>query len=270
MKTNKIDNYIKNTLKSRTITPVASAWERLSAQLDAQPEKKKRGLFFYMGIAASLLALVSVGVQLFSNDIKMIPLNNEIVIQQTNPDVLNDEIEKNKNEVPDKNAIATLVLKDEPQGFKRSIENKKRISVLKEEPIRQELFLINKSKENALANSTEKETKIISINEKNLSEQELKHPPKSSIKVNPQDLLYAVAHSQEEVVKYYEKHNLSKTTILKIIKNEVEKSNLKVNPYTILAEVEKTIYDTEFENNFLKTIQKRVSTLASVIANRND
>lgn len=270
MKTNKIDNHIKNTLKSRTITPVASAWEHLSAQLDAQPEKNKRGLFFYMGIAASILVLVSVGIQLFSNNDERIPLNNDIVIQQTNTDALDENTGKFEKEALLENEIATIVIKDKNQDLKKSATNKKYIPGLKKEPIRQDLFLINKNKENALANSTKKETKIISINEKNLSEQELKHPPKSSIKVNPQDLLYEVTHSQEEVVKYYEKHNLSKTTILEIIKNEVEKSNLKVNPYTILAEVEKTIYDTEFENNFLKTIQKRVSTLASVIANRND
>ena len=92
----------------------------------------------------------------------------------------------------------------------------------------------------------------------------------SVIHVDSGDLLYAVTHSQEEVLSYYNKKRLSRESILEIINNELEKSNLKVDPKTILAEVERTIHDTYLENNFLKSIQERISTLTTAIASRND
>jgi len=62
---------------------------------------------------------------------------------------------------------------------------------------------------------------------------------------------------------------LSRESLLKIINDELEKSNLKVNPKTILAEVEQSIHDAYIENNFLKSIRETITTLASAIASRN-
>ncbi|WP_373940640.1 hypothetical protein OEG92_10220 [Polaribacter sejongensis] len=52
METNNIDKNIKEKLDNRTINPSASAWERLSAQLDEQPKQKKKGWFFYVGASS--------------------------------------------------------------------------------------------------------------------------------------------------------------------------------------------------------------------------
>ena len=46
MKTNKLDNNIREKFANRTLEPSVSAWERLSSQLDEQPQQKKRGWFF--------------------------------------------------------------------------------------------------------------------------------------------------------------------------------------------------------------------------------
>ncbi len=68
MQTNNLDNNIKEKLQNRTFQPSASAWERLSAQLDEQPKQKKRGWFFYIGAAASILLLITIGFQIFSKN----------------------------------------------------------------------------------------------------------------------------------------------------------------------------------------------------------
>lgn len=52
-----------------------------------------------------------------------------------------------------------------------------------------------------------------------------------------------------------------KKNFLKAIKSELIKSDLKVNPETILAEVERSINDDVFENNFLKSLKKKYLTL---------
>jgi len=59
-----------------------------SVQLDAQVISKKRGLFFYLGVAASILVLLSVAFHLpFKNQVR-IPANNEVVNQQIDTAIL--------------------------------------------------------------------------------------------------------------------------------------------------------------------------------------
>ncbi|MDB4202442.1 hypothetical protein N9763_05490, partial [Polaribacter sp.] len=164
MKTNKLENHIKKTLKTRSIAPASSAWERLSVQLDTQVKSKKKGVFFYIGVAASILTLVSVAIQLSFNNEVSIPINNDVVIQQMNTDVLKNEIEKIKNEVPSKEAISTLVIKDESKSFISKTENKKNNSVLKEVPILQVLDIgtpIKKETKTIVAQN-ERESKVVS------------------------------------------------------------------------------------------------------------
>ncbi len=83
-------------------------------------------------------------------------------------------------------------------------------------------------------------------------------------------MLFAVTHSPQEVKTYYAKYNVNRDDVLKTIKSELKKSNLKVNPETILAEVERTIDEDDFQNNFMKTLKRRVSDIATAIASRND
>ena len=95
MKTNKLDKIIKEKFENRTFTPSTSAWERLSVQLDEQPKEKKRGLFFYISIAASILLLVSIGFQIFTtDDNKAIPIKEEIVISPLEKEVIKEKIDE--------------------------------------------------------------------------------------------------------------------------------------------------------------------------------
>ena len=57
---------------------------------------------------------------------------------------------------------------------------------------------------------------------------------------------------------------------MRIIKNELKQSNIKLNPETILAEVEKNIDEDNFKNNFMQFLKKRVVDIASAIASRNE
>ena len=92
----------------------------------------------------------------------------------------------------------------------------------------------------------------------------------TSIKINSDDLLFAVTHSPKEVQTYYAKYQVNREDVMRIIKNELKQSNIKLNPETILAEVEKTIDEDDFKNNFMQFLKKRVVDIASVIASRND
>ena len=271
MKTNKLEDHIKKTLNSRTIAPTASAWERLSVQLDAQVISKKRGLFFYLGVAASILVLLSVAFHLpFKNQVR-IPANNEVVNQQIDTAILHKKIEKFKKEVPVTKAISSLVINNESQRIKRIKQNRKNTSVSNEVSINQKLTIqIVPEKETiTVVAYPVKELKIPTVHASSLPRKDLKEASNKKIHIDSEDLLFAVTHSQQDVANYYNKKRLSRESLLKIINDELEKSNLKVNPKTILAEVEQSIHDAYIENNFLKSIRETITTLASAIASRN-
>ena len=60
MMENNLDRDIREKLQGREIQPSASAWERLSSQLDDAQRKRKKGWFLFMGYAASILLIVSL------------------------------------------------------------------------------------------------------------------------------------------------------------------------------------------------------------------
>ncbi|MDO6744558.1 hypothetical protein Q4553_08235 [Tenacibaculum soleae] len=82
-------------------------------------------------------------------------------------------------------------------------------------------------------------------------------------------MLFAVTHSQEEVKEYYAKYKINRKDVLDTIRKELIKSNLTINPETILAEVEYDIKETDFEQNFMKKFKSKLSNVIVAIADRN-
>lgn len=286
MKTNKLDNNIKEKFAKRTFEPSASAWERLSTQLDEQPKQKKKGWFFYIGAAASILLLVSIGVQLFTDDKELIIPKNEVVIEQIDKDIIDEKIDQFLNEIPTEEVIVKTDKVEEKPVLKNKINknviaNKVKQSVLNNKitssknPSNNKGSVTNKTDNVILKNKksiakVDNNLNIIPALEESLKVKFLKQDPNSTIKINSDDLLYAVTHSSEEVKTYYAKHNISRDAVLKTIQNQLQESNLKINPETILAEVERTINNDDFQNNFLESLKRRVTDIATAIASRNN
>jgi hypothetical protein len=269
METNKIDNNIQKKFENRTFEPSASAWERLSVQLDEQPKQKKFGWFFYIGAAASILLLVSLGIQLFSDNTDNSLPKNEVVIEKIDNRLIEDKFEQLKQELPIEKAI---VIKDEvkvqkaievAEKYKVPAKEKSRNKVIQSEIFRRENISIVAKVEPEIKQE-------IPLNKELKRTDTFKQNPNSRIKINSDDLLFAVTHSPQEVEKYYAKYNVNREDVLKTIRNQLKESNIKINPNTILAEVERTIDDDDFQNNFMKSLKRKVSDIASAIASRND
>ncbi len=270
MKTNKLDNSIKEKFKNRTFEPSASAWERLSVKLDEEPKQKKIGWFFYIGVAASILLLVSVSMYVFGDNSQEIIFKDDVVIEKIDKDLIDKNIENIKSELPIQEVI---VQKDGVEvAPEKSIGNSITEKVILKE---------NKNSTKIAAVKTNKKESVViatvdDFSNKSLEKNELKEPkilkrdPNSAIKINADDLLFAVTHSPKEVSAYYAKHNVNRDDVLRTIKSELKKSNFKIDPNTILAEVERTIDDDAFQNNFMNSLKRKVSDIASAIASRND
>ena len=269
MKTNKLDQQIKKKFENRTFEPSASAWERLSVQLDEQPKQKKIGWFFYIGVAASILLLVTIGVQLFSKDSGDFKPVKEVVVKPVDKNSIDSKIEEFINEIPVEEALvkeeidADKFSKSEDKiVVKNSVYKKKTKKIATDKRQNKGLAIVDVEPE-----VDKKKQQIDDIKKALIIKKVNKN---SKIKVNAEDLLFAVTHTSQEVKQYYAKYNMDRDAILNTIKIELKKSNLKVNPNTILAEVERTIDDDDFQNNFLKSLKSKVSDIASAIASRND
>lgn len=95
MEPNKLETQIKEQLNAREIQPSPTAWDRLDAMLTVVEEKKTKRIAFLsyknIGIAASILLLVSLGLFYFSPKENTIKPENTVVIG-------NDNVNGNNND----------------------------------------------------------------------------------------------------------------------------------------------------------------------------
>ncbi|MBR9913894.1 MAG: hypothetical protein GYB32_03550 [Algicola sp.] len=63
----KFDENIKQKLEKRTLQPSADAWGKLEDQLESRDKRKSKGLFLYVGIAASLVGVLLVTTLFFKS-----------------------------------------------------------------------------------------------------------------------------------------------------------------------------------------------------------
>lgn len=282
MSTNKIDKEIAEKLKDRTFKPSVSAWERLSSQLDEQKTKKKRKWFLYVGYAAGIALLFSVGVSFFGTThskepieiITDVPIDTlqiddsklkqlvpveEAIVESKNGDKKTKNQDTRQEEINNKKSIVIV------NKVKQSLNNNKTVIVKNDKPIIKKSIVIP-TKENT---SKLKGVVIAKVDKTEKQNNALEKASNSRIKINSEDLLYSVTHNPTEVKAYYAKYNVDREDVLKTIKYELKKSNLKVNPNTILAEVERGIDDDLFQNNFMQKLKLKISDIAVAIADRN-
>ena len=279
METNKTDNNIKEKFAKREIVPSASAWERLSIQLDNQPKNKKRSWFLYIGYAATILILISVGMYTFSsNSLERMPLEDVLVKQEIDTAQILHKIDKVFKEVPiEKALVKSEIIKEkqidtfilEKVSIKQPIARIDTDEILKKEAGTH--VIIIESKENSSVVSIEENKAIITpTKETTITKTSTQPILKARIKVNAEELLYAVTNKSKYPLTISFERNTNRAELLTTIKNELEKSNFKVDPKIILAEVERAIKDDFFQNNFLETIRRNITNLATTVANRNN
>ena len=279
METNKTDNNIKEKFAKREIVPSASAWERLSIQLDNQPKNKKRSWFLYIGYAATILILISVGVYTFSsNSLERMPLKNVLVKQEIDTAQILHKIDKVFKEVPIEKALVKSEIIKEKQIDTFILEkvsiNQPIARIDTDEILKKEAgthVIIIESKENSSVVSIEENKAIITPTKETILNKTSTQPIlKSRIKVNAEELLYAVTNESKYPLTISFERNTNRAELLTTIKNELEKSNFKVDPKIILAEVELAIKDDFFQNSFLEIIRKSMTNFATTVANRNN
>ena len=200
MEPNNIENQIREKLNSREIQPSAQAWDRLDAMLTVAEEKKTKRSFFsfkYIGIAASILVFVTLGLFYFSQKNITIEPQNTVVETETK------ETPNSKFQIPNL---------ESKQNNRVTVSNEKitthnpKPETRNSQPIANEVSIITQNQEEAIVNQeivspkteekTIKKTAIVDVDELLASvEKDRKKETKinkSSIKVDAKSMLSEV------------------------------------------------------------------------------
>ena len=284
MKESNLDQEIREKLQGREIQPSASAWERLASQLDTVQEKKKKSWFLYVGYAASILLIVSLFFFFNNEDSNKLPVPENTLVEDNTE---KPEIDKTKDfntTLVESNALVentnTKVKEKESEKKKplKSVSTPKFVSPKVESVVAQK----DRKVETKTINVPKKIKELVKQEETGVAIVDAKDHKKDSvvsnrikkstkgISVDSDALLYSVTHTRDELKSYYKKYKVDRQDVLIAIEKQLKKSRLKIDPKTILAEVERDVNEESFQNNFYQFIKKRVSDVATAIANRNN
>jgi len=128
----KFEENIKDKLEKRTIQPSTDAWEALSGNLDANDKRNRKGLFFYIGIAASIIGILLVTNMMFNTS------GNQGVqptIVDTNTKASQIKLEnQNINQIVEKEVVAKIseenIIKKVVNHINSSIKNEPKLATI--------------------------------------------------------------------------------------------------------------------------------------------
>ena len=285
METNNIDKIVSDSLKSRTIQPSNSSWERLSNQLDIAQEKKRKNWFLYVGYAASVLLLISVGF-FMNTDAILEPITPNTIVTAPVVDTTKFVKPTLQNTIPTETVIVNV---DEVKSQKNTITKKRKPKVKQAKIIENNLIVIadanvdikkeNKNKldknriiidSNSLLNSVDNSTTIVAKTKIEIPKASKKIFKQTDIKINSDALLFAATNPTKDINEFYKKYNVDRKDVLKNIQKELQKVNLKIDANTLLTDVEKKIDEDTFRNSFMQVVKGKITGLASAISNRNN
>ena len=227
MAPNNFDKNIKDTFNSRKIEPSAQAWDRLDAMLTVAEEKKQPKKYFWLNIAASFLLFSGMGYLFFQQNqkSKMLQPTNEVVISNETPTnevgKYNDTGIAISTDAQNELAVATpKTIDSTKKKVSKQNDNTKYTSKLAS-------YLAINQKRNEVITKNENKTTQQAYNNENLKQVQVKNPTynyvnpenllaevqgnkksngttntyKSTLKVNPNDLLNSVETELDQSIK---------------------------------------------------------------------
>lgn len=219
MAPNNFDKNIQQEFNSREIEPSAQAWDRLDAMLTVAEKKKQPKKYFWLKIAASFLLFSGMGYVFFQQNQKseISQPSNEVVISKETPSNEVENYDTNENtpapEVEKELAIAT------PKNTNSTTENiskpnsksKYKSDLDSHTAVTEKLneLLAKNENNNSSQEQTNQKTTYNQVNSETLltEVQGNKKPNgntntyKSTLKVNPNDLLNSVESELDQSFK---------------------------------------------------------------------
>lgn len=213
------DNFNKNIQEKfnfRTIEPSDTAWNKLDAMLTLAAEKKQPKRFFWLSIAASFLLFSGVGYVFFQQNeqSKLTPTTEEIVTTKAKSETETQKQNTEESSVSSKNELANNAILSKTSETKKSTtilptqkENSK-LEVYNTVPLKQqEVITVNEIKKEGIKQEIKEPTFNYTTPETLLAEVQGQKKSgntntfKSSLRVNPNELLEAVESELDKTFK---------------------------------------------------------------------
>lgn len=244
MAQNKLENQIKEKLNSREIQPSAQAWDRLDAMLTVAEEKKTKRSFFsykFIGIAASVLVFVTLGMFFFNQKEVEKQSDRNVVTKEVEKDTINDTNTKNVFPNPVKEQINDVVVSSE----------KPKINI--QQPRTNNKKSIINQKTTAINQFVENQSQVV-VNQNQVQPQK-----DGEIAIKEKENLKTEIKSDEQLFKSLDKVALNATT---------KKSALKVDAKSLLNQVDGEL-DLTFREKVINSINKNYKNVKVAVSNRN-
>lgn len=249
MEPNKLENQIRKELHSREIQPSDQAWNRLDAMLSAAEDKKTRLTFGFLsrklGIAASIMVFLTVGV--------FLSIQKSYQIQQLN-NVVETEVKKD-----------TLINKPNTKFQIQFISDEKVTESSDKNPTKNNQQLSANNQENSINNKTQSinQNKIIkgeTLELVYISDVGLKDLPK-------------IVTSSENIIER-KKSPISDDYLLAVLdtaakQNINKQKKVKVDAEKLLSQVDGKL-ELTFRERVIKKVSKKYKEVKVALENRNN
>jgi hypothetical protein len=229
MEQNKLENEFKNKLNQREINPSENSWDRLDAMLTVAEVKKPIRRFNWIYIAASLIGFAFLGTFYFNQLDKNVTIKeNEVVIENNQKEV---PIPKEISIIPSSSKSESTVVISEVKKSEKNFRDGK--SIIKNQ--------------NQVAQNTKLHSEIVNLDNKQTN-QKVEQFATSNINENTVDEMLAGVKT--------------------ISKNGNSKAAVKVNPNTLLSQVDGEL-ELSFREKVINKVNKNYQTVKVALANRN-
>ena len=263
----KFDDNIKDKLEKRSLQPSSDAWDTLSNRLDANDKKKSRSLFFYIGIAASIVGVLFVTTLFF----------NSSEDKFESPQVVDIEIEEKQEELEtpetivvtskDNNILKKENLKEFIPQESSSIKNEPKIAQISEENktiVKKEKVIINDFKMETVVAVIDTNASIkkeaVAINKLTLEQAKILDVI-NKIELLNADGIAATDQEIEDLLKQAEKDILKQR-----IYNETTRT---VDADALLQDVEQDL-EQSFRTKVFEVLKSKYKTVKTAVAERNN
>ena len=233
MEQNKFNEQIKASLENRRLQPSTDAWEKLSNRLDIGAKKKQNNVFWYIGIAASIIGILLVAL----------PINNTKPVV---PIIVDSPLEKQIKHT-EKVAVEAIKVANDVSKSTKPIEQVDKIN---------DNSVLNGSENTSVVTKkTVLQQKVLTFEEQKITEVVAKvEELKSKNQEVTDEVIDALLLEAQKEIRFNKSYNNS-TGI--------------VDANILLEEVE-TDLDQSFRSKVFDAIKASFGTVKTVIAQRNN
>lgn len=268
----KFDENIKNKLEKRTLQPSSDAWDTLSKQLDIHDKKNSRGLFFYMGIAASIVGVLLVTTLFFktSEEVSVSPtvVDTERVEAIDNEEAGNS-VESNTIKVAETSKETIRTNQDSKETLspiQSSIKNEPKVATISEEKKTESLnkksvlsTIETKASVALITNTTEKK-KVTPLNKLTFEQ----------IKANEVVATIKSMEAEGNIVSDAEIEDLLKAAEKEILRERIYNETTRtVDADALLQDVEDDL-EQSFRTRVFESLKSSYNTVKTAVAERNN